>query len=204
MEEEGQAAWFTRLYVQFHPRVLAYVSRRIISDQAHEVADETFLIAWRRRTQLPKSVLPWLLVTARNVMSEHVRRSHRQDAIAVELAKYVETTTQGGADVVAIERILVLTALTRLNDQDREALILTVWDDLSHTQAALVAGCSVPTFAVRVHRARRRLAAALEQLDATNTFGERNENAVRDDRKSLGRSSGGSLPATRRATSEHT
>ena len=37
------------------------------------------------------------------------------------------------------------------------------WEGLEPEQAARAAGCSRATFAVRLHRARRRLAAALDQ-----------------------------------------
>lgn len=57
-------ASFTRLYEVLHPRVLAYALRRVPPDQARDVAAETFLIAWRKRADLPAAVLPWLLVAA--------------------------------------------------------------------------------------------------------------------------------------------
>jgi len=46
--------------------------------------------------------------------------------------------------------------------------MLTVWDGLSHAQSAEVMGCSTSAFAVRHHRARRRLEAALSDQDASN------------------------------------
>jgi RNA polymerase sigma-70 factor (ECF subfamily) len=49
-----------------------------------------------------------------------------------------------------------------LSPRDREAVLLLGWDGLSNRQAAKVLGCSVATFAVRLHRARTRLAAALD------------------------------------------
>lgn len=54
-------------------------------------------------------------------------------------------------------------ALAGLPDGDREALLLVGWDGLSNPQAAGVAGCSQGAFKVRLHRARRRLAKALNQ-----------------------------------------
>jgi RNA polymerase sigma-70 factor (ECF subfamily) len=52
-----------------------------------------------------------------------------------------------------------------MTEVDREALMLTVWDGLGHRDAAKVAGCSVGAFAVRLHRARRRLHEELARLD---------------------------------------
>jgi len=52
-------------------------------------------------------------------------------------------------------------ALARLSEQDREALMLVAWHGLSGARAARAAGCSRSAFGVRLHRARRRLAAQL-------------------------------------------
>jgi RNA polymerase sigma-70 factor (ECF subfamily) len=57
----------------------------------------------------------------------------------------------------------VLEGLAALSEPDREALILVAWDGLDNHEAATVAGCSAATFAVRVHRARRRLQRKLRQ-----------------------------------------
>lgn len=57
-------------------------------------------------------------------------------------------------------------ALHRLSERDREALMLVAWHGLSGERAARAAGCTRAAFAVRLHRARARLAAQLESLDA--------------------------------------
>lgn len=163
-EAESQ---FTALYKEFHPRVLAYAMRRSAPDVAHETADETFLIAWLRWDAVPAdAVLPWLLVVARNILSDRHRRGRRRDALALEIANATFGMSEPGLDTAVVERITVLSALAQLSVKDREVLLLTVWDGLSNRDAATVAGCSPATFAVRLYRARRRLADALEQLDA--------------------------------------
>jgi len=58
-------------------------------------------------------------------------------------------------------------ALSRLTELEREAVLLVAWDGLSQQEAAIVLGCSRVAVAVRVHRARRRLAAALDENDET-------------------------------------
>lgn len=162
----AESSWFTALYQEFYPRVLAYAMRRASPDAAREAADETFLVAWRRREAVPADgVLPWLLVVARNTLSDQRRRGRRQDALATAVGTATAGLTEPGADAAVVERMTVLTALARLPAADREVLFLNVWDGLSHRDAARVACCSAPTFAVRLSRARRRLAAALDQLD---------------------------------------
>ena len=45
----------------------------------------------------------------------------------------------------------------RLGERDREALLLVAWEGFSVAEAAVVLGCSRGAFAVRLHRARRKL-----------------------------------------------
>jgi DNA-directed RNA polymerase specialized sigma24 family protein len=65
----------------------------------------------------------------------------------------------------------VLQALASLSATDRDALMLTVWDGLSASDAGRVLGCSTTAFAVRLHRARRRLRDALLRIDTADTTG---------------------------------
>ena len=59
----------------------------------------------------------------------------------------------------------VLTSLARLNPRDQESLQLVAWEGLEIRDAARVVGCSATAFAVRLHRARRRLAQLLDAGD---------------------------------------
>ena len=56
------------------------------------------------------------------------------------------------------EHAAVLSAVGRLGPGDAELLQLLAWEQLSHAQAAVVLGCSVNAVAIRLHRARHRLA----------------------------------------------
>jgi RNA polymerase sigma-70 factor (ECF subfamily) len=52
--------------------------------------------------------------------------------------------------------------------------MLIAWDGLDHRVAASVMGCSTTAFAVRIHRARRKLQRALntERDETTNVIHE--------------------------------
>ena len=53
-------------------------------------------------------------------------------------------------------------ALASLSDRDQEVLRLVAWDGLDRARAARVLGISTSLFSLQLHRARRRLARALE------------------------------------------
>jgi RNA polymerase sigma-70 factor (ECF subfamily) len=166
MADNAEHERFTRMYRQLYPRVFGYVRNRVGAEAAVDVVGDVFLVAWRRRAVIPADGLPWLLVTARNVIRQRVRRGMREDAVTTEAARCLSHAEEGAADEVVVERLTVLRAVSALPARDRDALILTVWDGLTTRDAARVAGCSAATFAVRLHRARRRLAGLLDRLDA--------------------------------------
>jgi RNA polymerase sigma factor (sigma-70 family) len=56
------------------------------------------------------------------------------------------------------EQPAVADVLLRLNERDREVLMLSYWDDLTTAELAQTLGCSASAAAVRLHRARRAFA----------------------------------------------
>ncbi|GAA3122597.1 RNA polymerase sigma factor [Streptosporangium carneum] len=153
---------FTALYDALHPRVFAYAVSRCGRRLAEEVVGETFAVAWRRREDIPvRAVLPWLLGVARNVSRELYRDEVRRAALEEALRGWAEEVETDVADEVA-ERSAVLRALATLGDDDKEVLTLVSWHGLGAGEAAGVLGCSKAAFFVRLHRARRRLEAAMD------------------------------------------
>ena len=150
-------ARFVALYESHAGAVLAYARRRCGDDEAEDVLAETFLIAWRRRDDVPSDALPWLYAVARNVVSNRLRSSRRRTALEARLAAEPLPPDDDAPDP------RLRAALSALRPIDREALLLTAWEGLSTERAARAAGCSAATFHVRLHRARKRLAQALEE-----------------------------------------
>ena len=147
---------FQALYTGHHAQVYAYAVSRAGRQLADEVVSEVFLVAWRRLDALPADPLPWLLVTARNVIGSEFRAAARQESLAAELSSWGSGVASDIADEVS-ERQAVLRALAALPEADRELLTLSAWHGLSPRDAASVVGCSAATYFVRLHRARRRL-----------------------------------------------
>ena len=106
---------------------------------------------------------PWLLRIvvneARNVRRSELRHV-RLAARATELRDPAADELEDREDVAEL-----LAALRRLTQQDRVALSLRYFADLSDRDAASVAGVNEGAYRVRVMRALRRLRAELEERD---------------------------------------
>ncbi len=98
-------------------------------------------------------------------------RRRADDDQARELADEVFLIARRSAEPdpsdAVLERLAVLSALASLSTPDREVLMLVAWDGLDHRRTAEVLGVTAATTAVRLFRARRRLAAALAAVEET-------------------------------------
>lgn len=159
---DRDVARFSAMFDSLSPRVFAYARRQCDLASAEDVVADTFLVAWRRRTDLPDPPLPWLLVVARNTMANRRRGQRRQDRLADTVAHLERVAgAAASAEQGILERETMLAAVADLSELEREALLLIAWDGLTNSEAATVAGCSVRAFEVRLSRARARLSRAI-------------------------------------------
>jgi RNA polymerase sigma factor (sigma-70 family) len=150
---------FRALYDAAYPRVMAYCLRRARTrEDAHDVVADVMLAAWRRLDELPDGParLPWMLSAARRSLANHYRAADRR-------RRLVERAAAQPAAAPA-EHDLVHEALTHLPSDQQEILTLSAWDDLDNHEIAVVLGITPALAAVRLHRARRRLARELGRL----------------------------------------
>jgi RNA polymerase sigma-70 factor (ECF subfamily) len=166
---------FAGLYDRYYRNVVRYALQHAERGSAEDVASEAFLIAWRRMPDVPDPPLPWLLGVTRNLLLKQAEAGRRRRLLADRVAAMTSA-----ADMVAwdtgehvVERVTALQVLASLPERDVEALTLVTWHGLNPREAAAVLGCSPRAFTAGLHRARRRLAAALTAADRAPSPGAR-------------------------------
>ena len=157
-EDERRGA-FEELFAAHYWAVRGYVLRRDASAVEDAVA-ETFLVAWRHVDSLDDDPLPWLLGVARRVLANQQRAERRRTALTARLQSVISGQVPDWEPPSAMSEDLAA-AMVRLSSHEREALLLVAWEGLEPARAARAAGCSPSAFRVRLHRARRNVAAAL-------------------------------------------
>jgi RNA polymerase sigma factor (sigma-70 family) len=156
--------WFTGVYARHYPDIVRYGLRRVADPEAAaELAQEVFVVAWRRRAEVPESCLPWLYGVARRVLANRWRaRRTGPDLVPLPDGGLVAAAADPGVEAsVGVHD--VRRALAGLAGADQEILRLIGWEELTVAEAAQVLGCTRATAAVRLHRARRRLTRALDR-----------------------------------------
>jgi RNA polymerase sigma-70 factor, ECF subfamily len=143
----------------------AYARRRVAKGAADDVVSDVFVVAWRRLEEVPDDALPWLLACAQRIIANQRRTIRRQAALLERL------THERACSAHAHERTdsVLGEALAALSEGDREVLMLVAWEGLEPERAAVVVGCSRRAFAMRLHRARRRLADAMVGVDQSGS-----------------------------------
>lgn len=151
---------FARLYSRHSRTVRAYVARRIGSAAAEEVAAEVFVVAWRRWPDANEAGLPWLYATAQHAIANYLRGERRRDRALQHLENAARAMPAEAAEASA-DRVIAAKALLGLAKGDRDILLAVAWDGLTAGDLAGLLGCSTASAHVRLHRARRRLDAAM-------------------------------------------
>jgi RNA polymerase sigma factor (sigma-70 family) len=153
-------ARFNALFARHYPAVFGYAARRVGWDDAGDATAEVFTVAWRRLGRVPAEpqTLPWLYGVARKVVANQERAARRRLRLETKAAAAPdEAVAAPGTAALDVEA-----ALLRLGTADREVLRLAAWEELQPAEIAAVLGCSANTAAVRLHRARQRLAGELQ------------------------------------------
>ncbi|NYH51736.1 RNA polymerase sigma-70 factor (ECF subfamily) [Nocardiopsis arvandica] len=166
---------FGEIFRRHAPALHRYAARRLGGPDADDVVAETFHIAFRKRHRYDPGrpdARPWLWRIAANLVRRHHRTETRHYRALARTG--VDPVLEGFADRAA-ERVdatslsgSLAAALARLSKGDRDTLLLVAWGELTYEETALVLGVPVGTVRSRLHRARKRVRAALAATtDAT-------------------------------------
>ncbi|NCA83019.1 MAG: sigma-70 family RNA polymerase sigma factor [Opitutae bacterium] len=165
--------------VNAHQRLIAAdLSRRLPPQDVQEVAQDTFIRAFRAlpsyRGEAPLRI--WILRIARHAAMDFWRKRYRRrdrlfsdldDAtlLHVEAVRQEEIAgRQTDRDAQASAREWLEAALRRLSPDDRAVITLVELEERSMEDAARRLGCGLSAVKVRAFRARRRLKTILEDI----------------------------------------
>lgn len=162
---------FAGLFERHGGQIHRWLVLRLGPDLADDCLAETFTRAFDLRSRFDgaraDSARPWLFGIASNVVGEH-RRSELRRLRALARAErwepdpeHPETRIIARADASA-GGARIAAALLELRPEERKALLLVAWADLTYQETADALGIPIGSVRSRISRARTRLAEALE------------------------------------------
>jgi RNA polymerase sigma-70 factor, ECF subfamily len=157
------------LFTEHSRRIYAYCLRRLGSpEEAEDALQATYLNACRSLLSgfEPEVAQAWLFKVAQNVCLTKQRSSWRRRRVEraedlQEIQDFVAAPQQSGDELFGIDE-----ALATLPEQQRRAILLREWKGLSYREVATEMGLSQGAVETLIFRARRSLAAALEEPQA--------------------------------------
>ncbi len=163
---------FAAVFDRHASAVHRYIARRIGTASADDLTAETFLIAFRQRQRYDLSqpnARPWLYGIATNLLHRYRRTEVRHYRALARTG--VDPVTEPDADRV-VARVAAGAAsrrlaavLAKLPAGERDVLLLVAHEELDYADVARALDVPVSTVRSRLHSARKRLRAALADLD---------------------------------------
>jgi RNA polymerase sigma-70 factor, ECF subfamily len=165
-------AAFTELFEQHREGVHAFLLARISDREvARDLLQETFLRLWHRIEEVTELDLgrqrAWIYTVARNLLVDRYRtdatRRATLHAVAHGSDRAGREQADGSGQLVARDQLAHLRrAIAALPDDQREILSMAVVAEMTSQQIAEALELPAGTVRYKLHRARARLAAELE------------------------------------------
>ena len=133
---------------------------------AEELAQDAFLRAYQQLGSFGggSKFSTWLCQIAINLSLDWRRRETRRDDIHAQWAAETASENNPGSGFPDELSRRVQAALNRLPAKQRAAIVLTVYENQSHAEAAKTLGCTEATISWRVFAARQKLKRLLKDL----------------------------------------
>ena len=174
--QEGDMRAFELLVRKYQHKIVQLVGRLVGEADAHDVAQETLVKAWRalKGFQGNSAFYTWLyrigINTAKNHLVSRGRRPTNQDIDIVDAEQYGHTEQLSDVDtpeslLLSDEiRTKVTEAIEKLPPDLRQAITLRELEGLSYEEIAEVMDCPIGTVRSRIFRAREAIDAVIEPL----------------------------------------
>jgi RNA polymerase sigma-70 factor, ECF subfamily len=175
-ETETEAS-FKKVFSDTYSDIAAYLLRRLPFVDVDETAADVFATAWLKWDKRPSDELqvrPWLFGIAHNHLRNRHRFRRRQQRTELRIQNEMTAaqTSRHGRELLeslgddSIKVAIMLRTLATLKRSDQEILRLHAWEDLSTSELAIALDCAEGTARVRLHRAKQRLAKAIERTQS--------------------------------------
>jgi RNA polymerase sigma-70 factor (ECF subfamily) len=178
MSQFGDQAAFAIIYKRYSASVLSYLYRMLGSvEDVESIAQEVFLRAYRFRAtyRYPQRLSTWLFTITRNLAINQARRRRRNPVRNVTELNLEGIDINGDPSRVAADATYdaqkkeeigrMLSVLDDLPNDQKEVIILGVFQDLSYAEMESITGAKAVTLRSRMFHGLKKLARLLKDED---------------------------------------
>ena len=184
--QNGDKAAFEILYERYHSAVLSYLYRMLGNvEDVESIGQEVFLRAFRFAPtyRYPQKLSTWLFTITRNLAINHSRRRKRSpvrnitelnlEGVDISGDPY-QVASRATDDLEKQEEIArVLKALDDLPTDQKEVIVLGVFQDMSYAQMEEITGTKAVTLRSRMFHGLKKLASLVGRGAGGGAEGER-------------------------------
>jgi RNA polymerase sigma factor (sigma-70 family) len=166
----------SELYERYSGQVFGYCLHQLGSrEEAEDAVQTTFMNAFRglARGVVPEAEQAWLFKIAHNVCLSRRRSSWRRGRVEAPNNMEVLQEIIPARERVADELIRLQDVLEQMPENQRRAILLREWQGLSYREVADELDVSQAAVETLIFRARRSLAAGLEEASSGGTWRKR-------------------------------
>ncbi len=174
--QEGDRQAFAVLYERYNQPVLSFLYRMLGNvEDVESIGQEVFLRAFKFAPtyRYPQKFSTWLYTITRNLAINSTRRRKRSpvrnitelNLEGIELSGDAsKIASAAGGDLEKQEEITrVLTAMDSLSDDQKEVIVLGIFQDLTYAQMEQITGAKAVTLRSRMFHGLKKLASMMKE-----------------------------------------
>lgn len=151
---------FVEVYNTFFPYVYRYVYGLTYNHQtAEDLTQEAFIRALCMPLFPNENIKSWLLTVAHNLYVDYVRKNRRLDFRENSFLNEIGVQDFTGALILTEATASAFEYIQKLPENQSQAVLLCLVNDLSYEEAAEILGISVSAVTNLIYRARKTLRA---------------------------------------------
>jgi RNA polymerase sigma factor (sigma-70 family) len=148
------------LFDRYHKRIFNFLARMTMDrDMAEDLTQNVFLrmIKYRSSYREGNKFMPWIYQLARNIFSDHYQANKNKYAGFLDVEKMKDVADSEESKMQDDREELLQRSMARLDEEQRELLVLTRFQHLKYEEVAVMLDTTVANIKVKVHRAIGKL-----------------------------------------------
>lgn len=159
--KNGDLQQASLLFERYHKRIYNFLARMTMDRAlAEDLTQNVFLriIKYRASYREGSRFQSWIYQVARNIFSDHYQTHKNRFSDFIDVEKMRENIPDGEDQVQQEEQEKLLArSMARLNEEQRELLVLTRFQHMKYEEVAVIMDTTVANIKVKVHRAIAKL-----------------------------------------------
>jgi RNA polymerase sigma factor (sigma-70 family) len=158
--KNGDLQQMSLLFERYHKRIFNFLARMTMDrDLAEDLTQNVFLRMIKYRASFKGlKFQPWAYQVARNIFSDHYQANKNKNSNFIDIEKVSDKVPDSNETMIQDEREEILhRALAMLDEEQREVLVLTRFQQLKYEEVAVIMETTVANIKIKVHRAIAKL-----------------------------------------------